>query len=121
MSLPSKNASSGDPIGLAARLKHRVVIQQRVLSADGAGGSTESWSSVATVWAELRARSGSERSFAGKLETRATHALTMRYRSGITSDMRVSYGGRQFNIRRIDNVNEAGVLLELQLEEGVAQ
>jgi SPP1 family predicted phage head-tail adaptor len=45
----------------------------------------------------------------------------MRYRSGITSDMRVSYGGRQFNIRRIDNVNEAGVLLELQLEEGVAQ
>ncbi len=121
MSLPSKKASSGDPIGLAARLKHRVVIEQRSRSDDGAGGSSVSWSSVATVWAELRSKSGSERDFGGKLEARATHELTMRYRSGVTTDMRVSYGGRVFNIRRVENVNEAGVLLEMQLEEGVAQ
>ena len=122
MSLGNNRGRFGSPLALAARLKHRVSIEQRVRSADAAGGSDVSWSPVLTAWAELRSRSrgGDENAAGGKLEANITHEMTMRYRSGITNDMRVAYQGRVFNIRRLVNVDEAGVILELLLEEGVA-
>lgn len=122
MSLNPTRGRFASPLALCARLKHRVTIEQRVRTQDGVGGSTVSWSPVLVAWAELRSRTsgGDERAVAGKLEAQQTHELTMRYRSGITTDMRVSYKGRIFNIRSIVNVDEAGVLLELLLEEGVA-
>lgn len=122
MSISQKRHRFGDAIALAARLKHRVTIQQRSRSDDGAGGSSVSWSNVAIVWAELRSReSGAdEKAAGGQLQAQARLQMTMRYRSGITSDMRVLYRGQSYNIRRVENVDHANVLLELLLEEGVA-
>ena len=106
---------------LAARLRRRITIQQPVYSGDGAGGSTVSWSDVDTVWAEIASRrTGGEALFAGKLQAGMTHVVTIRYRADVTAKMRISYDGRLFNIRRVDNVDAADVLLELLVEEGAA-
>ena len=112
----------GDPRELAARMRQRVTIQQATETADTAGGTTRSWSDVATVWAEVLPLGGGriERLFANQLQAEASHRITIRYRSGVTTAMRISYAGRVFNIRSVTNVNEAGVLLELLVEEGVA-
>lgn len=122
MSLSHQRGRFGDPRALAARLNQRVTIQQPVYTDDAAGGGTVVWNDVATVWAEIRSRGGGagERLFAGKLEASATHEITLRYRSDVTPAMRVSYDGRVFNIRRVEDVDAAGVLLELLAEEGVA-
>lgn len=123
MSVRPKRHRFASPIALAARLRHRVTLQQRERSDDAAGGSSVSWSNVAIVWADLRSRSSGadERAVGEKLEAFSTHEMTIRYRANITSDMRVSYKGRLFNIRRVDDVDGANVILELLLEEGVAQ
>ena len=116
MSLEGKDAQS-----LAARLKHRVIIQQPVDATDAAGGSVREWSDLAIVWAEIASRrTGGEAFFAGKLQATTTHVVTIRYRSDVSAQMRLSYDGRLFNIRRVDNRDTAGVLLELLVEEGAA-
>lgn len=120
MSLRVRSARFGDPRQLAARLKHRITIEQPVYTTDAAGGGTTIWTPLATVWAEIRTRSGRERLFAGKLEASSTHTITLRYRSDVTEKMRISFDGRLFNIRRVENVDAADVLLELAVEEGVA-
>lgn len=122
MSISSISHRWGDPRALAARLNRRLTLQEPTEADDGAGGVTFGWSDVATVWAEitpLRTPNG-EVLFAGKVEQRGTHRITLRYRSGLHPSMRIQYGTRLFNIRRITNVNEANVLLEIDAEEGVA-
>ncbi len=107
---------------ITARLKHQLVLQTPVLSSDVAGGNSVSWSVVDTVWAEIKTRSsGDERSFAGKLQAEHSFYVLIRYRSDVSAQMRLLYGGRALNIRRVVNVDEADVLLELLVEEGVAQ
>ena len=120
MAIFHRTPSWGDPRELAARMRQRVTIEQPSESSDGAGGAVISWTSVATVWAEVMPlRSGNvEVLFAGQLEARGTHRITIRYRDDVDTSMRVSYAGRVFNIRRIHNVSEANVMLELLVEEG---
>lgn len=122
MSISHRRIRSDDPRNLAARLKHRVTFQEAVFSGDDVGGRQTEWSPVATVWAELRSRSAGagESLFAGKIQAESTHILTLRYRNDIRTDMRVSYNNRLFNIRHVDNIDAANVMLELLLEEGVA-
>lgn len=123
MSIRDKRARFGDAKALSARLKHRVVIEQPIYTTDAAGGGTIVWSELSTVWAEIRSHSGGtgESLFAGKLEASATHYITMRYRDDVTTKMRIRYDGRTFNIRRVENVDAADVMLEVFAEEGVAE
>ena len=69
---------------------------QRV--SDGAGGFTESWAEVATVWAALRPSGGGEAVDSGRLAGRLTHEVRLRYREGVTPAMRVRSGTRVFHI-----------------------
>ncbi len=114
--------SDGDARELASRLKQRITIEQPTENADGAGGTTKSWSTLATVWAEvLPLRSGRVEALVNRqLTAEITHRIVMRYRDDVTAAMRVSYGGRLFNIRRVTHVGEAKVTLELLAQEGVA-
>lgn len=110
-----------DPRYLASRLRHRITLQEPSETNDGLGGTTRSWSDVATVWAEIiPLRQGSERMFAIQQQMQVTHRVIMRYREGITADMRISYAGRAFNIRSVSDVQERKTILEIYAEEGVA-
>lgn len=104
---------------LASRLRHRITIEEPVLTPDGGGGFTKTWQTVATVWAEITPSRGRESFNHGVLEATGTHRIIIRYRDGITPVMRVVSGSRHFNIRSIINHEEADILLELTVEEGV--
>lgn len=80
-------------------LKYRVVLEERVRVADGGGGATESWTPVATLWASLKQRSGQEREAADRTVAQAMTVITIRYRAGVTAEMRFRHGARLFNIR----------------------
>lgn len=80
-------------------LRHQIVIQTLSLSSDGMGGSSESWSTFATMWARIEPRLGNERYFGQRLEENITHIITMRYLTGITATMRVSFDSRYFQIK----------------------
>ena len=112
---------------LASKMRHRITIQEQVLTADGAGGNTASWTNYAVVWAyiaDMSSLSGmnlrSEKNFAGQLQERTPYKITIRYLSGVMASMRVLYDGRIYNIRSINNVDEGNEVLIIYVEEGVA-
>ncbi len=108
----------------ASSLRHRVTLQQEIRTTDGAGGYARSWQDVADLWAEISSVNlksyGQEKFFAGKIQAEITHKIIIRYRAGITTDMRLLFGSSIFNIRSIFNRDENNEILELLVEEGVA-
>jgi len=104
----------------AGALRHRVSLQQSTLTADGGGGATLAWTTVATVWAAIQPLKGRERQRAEQIESPLTHRVTIRHRDGVTAAMRVLFGARVFNIRAVINPDERDRRLDLLCEEGVA-
>lgn len=104
----------------AGSLRHVISIQEKTQTSDGMGGFTTTWADVsglsslrASIW-PLRA---TERLDNAKLELSITHRIRIRYRAGITPDMRVKFGSRYFNIRSIINPDERNKMLEFLAEE----
>lgn len=88
---------------LASRLRERVSIQSRTLTSDGLGGNTESWTTFATVFAQVMAVSGSAREqvIAAQREARTAYRIIMRNRSDITTQMRLEWQGRTLYIHGV--------------------
>jgi SPP1 family predicted phage head-tail adaptor len=101
-------------------LRKRITIQAETPTTDNAGGYALAWTNIMTVWAEIKPGTGQKIFTDGHLEGHVTHHITMRYQTGITTDMRVSYNGRLFNIRAVLNSDESNRWLELLVEEGTA-
>lgn len=112
----SSSGSKGK--GIIGRMRHEIVVQQVSRAADGQGGFTETWSTFATVWAAIDPVSAYQQFQAEALQHRVTHKITMRYLSGLTSDMRISFGGRLFHIQSFRDFEEKGKFHEVQAEEG---
>lgn len=99
------------------KMKNRVVIQSLANTTDGQGGWTAVWSTFSTVWAEIVPVSSSERLFGSRLEYQRTHKCTMRFLSNVTTDMRIFYDSRYFQIKGIRFPNEEKFFMLLDLEE----
>jgi len=100
-------------------MRHRVTIQEKVRVTDGQGGWTYTWSDVDTVWAAIKEAKASEKLFAERLEQNVTHKIYMRYRSAMSTDYRISYGSRIFQIHGFSDPDEKTHWIELRVEEGV--
>ncbi|TCT02819.1 SPP1 family predicted phage head-tail adaptor [Tepidamorphus gemmatus] len=103
-----------------ASLRHRVRLQAPAAADDGAGGHATTWSDVATLWAAIvPAGPGStaERVEAGRLEAAARLRITIRYRTGLTHDMRFALSDRVFAITGIADPDGRGRHLVCDCEE----
>jgi SPP1 family predicted phage head-tail adaptor len=115
---------------MSSRLRHRLTLQQEMRTDDGAGGYVKSWEDVADLWGEIVSLSGSDSKlnatsgkkilYAGQLQGMISHKVTLRYRDGVTSAMRLVFEERIFNIRYVANTEERREKLELLVQEGIA-
>ena len=113
-----------------SRLRHRLALQQEVVTGDDAGGFTRSWQELAQLWAEiqpitggdsrLNVSSGKEIFAAGQLQSQISHRVFLRWRDGVTAAMRLVFESRVFNIRYVAVTQEDKEMLELLVQEGVA-
>ncbi|MDX2073482.1 MAG: phage head closure protein [Alphaproteobacteria bacterium] len=103
-----------------ASLRHKVFLERKIQTTDGAGGYTDAWETIATLWAGISRLRGGEKFSAGQLSASSTHVFRLRYNHNITTDMRFSYDERLFNIRALRNVDERKRILDVYAEEGVA-
>lgn len=87
---------------------------------DGAGGYTMPWKKVWEGYIDLGPMSGRESVFAQQLQSVVSGRAVMRYHSGITAAMRITFNGRNLNILLPVNVEEAGRWLVLFYDEGGA-
>lgn len=107
----------------AGKLREPVTFERRSLTADGAGGQTETWASVsgAPSRAFVTNVGGAERYASDRVEATVRVRLVTRYTSILRESDRVKIRDRVHNIRFIDNIEFADKWLQIDVDGGVAQ
>jgi SPP1 family predicted phage head-tail adaptor len=82
----------------AGRLNRRCVIQTPSTTTDELGQPIPGWTDVATVWGDIRLKSGLESIKAGAPVSTVQASIRVRYRAGINAGMRVVHNLQAFNI-----------------------
>ena len=103
----------------AGKLRHRVVIQEKVVARDGYGEEDVTWTEVDTVWGSVEPLRGREYLEGRQEQADVSHRIRMRYQGSITPTMRVSYGSRVFEVLSVLNPVERDISLELMCREAV--
>lgn len=95
----------------AGDLDRRVTIQQRTLATNEYGEAVETWSPVATVWAQVQPLRGQERFAAQQHDARVDTRFRLRWRTGI--------GPATHRLQHGDDVYEITAVLEIGRREGL--
>ncbi len=82
----------------SGKLRRRVVIERRARTQDDHGELVDDWVHHATVWAEVVDNNGREIIRGGTVVATVSTEFTIRYRGGITADMRIRDRGRTWEI-----------------------
>jgi len=102
------------------QLRHQITLQGQGSTRDTGGGISAGFTTIATVYADIKPKSGKEVYKQGKLIGSVSHEITVRYRTDISNGSRIKIANKLFNIRAIINVDERDRFLKLLCEEGVA-
>jgi SPP1 family predicted phage head-tail adaptor len=98
-------------------LRHRLVLEAPVESADGAGGVVRSYGTVATLWAEVTPLSAARAAEAERLGARITHRIGIRFAEGITTQHRFRDHERIFRIASLRDRDGRKRFLTIEAEE----
>jgi len=102
--------SSGD-------LNRRITLETLSTTPDGSGGVESTWTNLATVWAQVTPKGGSEKLHGDQLTPTITYDVTIRYRKDVDASMRVSYEGRKLRINGVIDNAEQHRFLSLSCDE----
>jgi SPP1 family predicted phage head-tail adaptor len=106
---------------LAAKLRHRIDIQEFTTIQDSDGAVSETWADVVyDEPAEIVPLSGREFIAAATNQGSVTTRITIRYRSGLTEAMRIVHGTDYYNIKAILPDPSLRRHLTLMCEKGIA-
>jgi SPP1 family predicted phage head-tail adaptor len=99
--------------------KVKIIHQRCVLTSDGAGGFSESWTDIGTLRGSLMLPKGSERTDHDRMEVSSTHTFYCDYKVGATvqSKDRLMYNGRIFEVMYSENPAELSWFLQIRLKE----
>lgn len=82
----------------AGRLNRRCTLQAPGTTQDELGQPIPGWTDVATVWGDVRLRSGLESIKAGAVVSTVQASVRIRYRTGINAGMRVLVGSVPYEV-----------------------
>lgn len=104
----------------AGRLRHRVSLQAYTEIIDPNTGAREKgWAEVAKVWASIEPLSARDFIQSAALQSQVTARITIRYREGVTADMRIVHRGKIYNITGVLADRDSGLeYLTLPVSEG---
>jgi len=106
----------------AGRLNKRIVLQAPTVGKGPSGGRQTTWADWKPARAAVRPLSGLEKSATarGGEVAEARTEFEIRYRPGVTEQMRVVYDGKFYNIRHVKDVNEDHEMLILTCDSGAS-
>lgn len=84
---------------------------------DGAGGFSEGWIEVATVFGLIEPAVPSSRYGAGRLVEEQTHRITLRHRGDVEPGMRLRRGATAFEVLTVHDPDESGRYLVCRCKE----
>jgi SPP1 family predicted phage head-tail adaptor len=100
-------------------LRDRLLLEQPAETADGAGGVTRGYASVATLWAALTPVAARDGVVADALGGTVTHRIVIRARADVTTRHRLRAGARIFRIVTLRDQDGRGRFLEIGAQERV--
>ena len=103
----------------AGRLRHRVLIQKYEQTFDGWGTPIKGWADWAQVWAAIEPLRGQEFIAAQAAQSSTTVRVRIRRRPGITTEMRLVFEGRFYNIKAVIETETRRREVQLMCEVGV--
>ena len=104
----------------SGRYRHRVTIQEKVVTKDAVGGILETWGTAFTRYAKIRPLTSREVFEADQLQTRQSHAIDFRFSSVVSTQHRVAFKARIFLIKSVSNPDERQQVTLLGcMEEGI--
>jgi SPP1 family predicted phage head-tail adaptor len=86
---------------VAGKLNCRVIIKQPAAVQDAAGQPIPTWTTLATVWANIRSLNGLETIKGGAEASVAKASIRIRYRTDVTAAMRVVHGSTTYEIKAV--------------------
>lgn len=94
----------------AAKLRHRVTLQQPINGRDSFGGVVPDWQDVADLWAAIEPISAREFIASAAEQSKVTTRITIRARPGVTAKMRIYHtdSGKYYNIEGVLSDKESG-------------
>jgi SPP1 family predicted phage head-tail adaptor len=87
-------------------LKRRMELQAPTDSMDDLGQPVRTWSTYATIWAQISPISVAEGLFGSQLKGLETHSILIRWRDDVRINHRMLYEGRIFLISSVRNLDE---------------
>lgn len=88
----------------AGELDRKIIIEQQASGQDSIGEPNGSWSTFATVWASVKPVRANEIYSAQQVSPDRETRFRIRYLSGVTEKMRISYDSKYWDIRGIEEI-----------------
>jgi SPP1 family predicted phage head-tail adaptor len=106
------------------KLRHKIILQTLTTQENAVGEEGQVYQDYQTVFASVQALKGNQYIEAKKARPELTFRVTIRYRPGVTNDMRIKYSkqnepDRYFIIDDIINISECNRMLEIMCYEKV--
>ncbi len=98
----------------------RIALEEPVMTPDGQGGATVSWTEIAAMWAKIEPVSSSLAERAGAEIGTITHRIWLRFREGLVAGQRLRKGARLFAVKLVQDPDETGRYLTCLCEEVAA-
>lgn len=106
-------------MGAAGLRNARITIQTKTVTRTASGDETESWATLATVWARRQDVRGGENYGAQTLLEQNDVVFHIKYITGVTALTRVVHGSETFDVQRVVRVGGRNRDLELHCSSGV--
>lgn len=107
---------------MSGRFRHKITLQTRTETLDAYGHADLSYTTLASVWAEMLDVSAGERLQSAQVRAEVTHRFTFLHAAAyevIGPADRVSYDGRTFDILHVLDKHGANRYLEITAREVV--
>ena len=103
-------------------LRNKITIQNTDRTTDNHGGFTTARSTYLTAFAKITPKAGRQifnESTGERVQNPHTFEFLIRYRSGITTTMRILFGSRTFDIVKINDENDYNNFITITAIENV--
>jgi SPP1 family predicted phage head-tail adaptor len=103
----------------AGKLRHRVIIKNFTTAADTMGQPINTFATLATVWARVTPKSGSEFVNEGASKIQKVYEVTIRYTGDINETYKIEYDSKDLNIQSIIDIDERNRTMKLLCIEDI--
>jgi SPP1 family predicted phage head-tail adaptor len=97
--------------------RHRISLQQKLITKDPEGIPIENWQNISTIWAAVEPLREREYFQAATVQSQNMIRFTIRYRKAITSEMRILHESKLYDIQSVIDVQGRHQQLELMAKE----